>query len=154
MNNQFDQWILSTLLFTGSLISAHNECDYEPCGNGAECIPVDDYFECVCPEGFYGRRCTECGYTRCLSIILSVIDELMFCCCCVDKPPLMYKLVFRLPNEEFDSDYYDSSTAMHQRLSDNLWEHVRIPNRSHTRINYIYILSFFLHFSAILPVFS
>lgn len=34
-----------------------NECETNPCRNGAECVDGVNKYTCLCPEGFEGDRC-------------------------------------------------------------------------------------------------
>ena len=43
-----------------------NECDSNPCNNGAACKDLKDNYECICKPGYSGRNC-EIEDNECLS---------------------------------------------------------------------------------------
>ena len=53
--------ILCCIVYTHGIlcVSDHDQCDPNPCQNGATCQDrIHDYM-CVCPAGWTGKRCTR-----------------------------------------------------------------------------------------------
>ena len=68
-------------------ISVINECESDPCSNGATCVDTQRGYHCVCPAGFTGPDCDididECfGNNVCLNNATCVDMENDFECHC------------------------------------------------------------------------
>lgn len=49
---------LNTFMFTGATCEIQiDECQSQPCLNGARCHDYTDGFACICPSGFQGHKC-------------------------------------------------------------------------------------------------
>lgn len=63
-----------------------NECDSEPCENGATCHDEVKYFTCHCPYGYTGKRCEAfvdwCANTPCMNGARCEQKENMYQCVC------------------------------------------------------------------------
>jgi len=51
-----------------------NLCSPDPCRNGGQCIPILNYYICICRPGYGGQRCDNRKYTRC-------VKNIAICCC-------------------------------------------------------------------------
>ncbi len=40
-------------------LSVAAACDPDPCQNGSVCVPVDDSYQCQCPDGYEGQNCDQ-----------------------------------------------------------------------------------------------
>ena len=85
----YNAWHFIPVGYTGTRCERNiNECNSQPCQNGAQCIDGINAYVCVCPDGYQGAHCemdiNECASSPCTNGGTCVDSVNRFACVCPD----------------------------------------------------------------------